>query len=151
MKTMRSLLKVLALAAGLLVAHATQACQIDFYVVVPGYSSAGWIAVRPELRSQLGGRVAYLPQYGGWVTDRIARGETFYSVFSANRTGERTCLNGGVSGVEVPGGTVTFANRIMLYYRGDVATRNTGFDSAYAWTTTEAGFFNRRVLIGSRP
>lgn len=151
MKAIRSLFKVLALAAGLLASQSIRASQIDFYVLVPGYSSAGWIQVRPELRSLLGGRVAYLPQYGGWVTDRIARGETFYSVFSPNRTGERTCLRGAISGVDVTGGTVTFANRTMVYLRGDIAARSASVDAASAWTITEAGYFERRVPIGSRP
>jgi hypothetical protein len=74
--------------AALTLTASLEAASIKYAVLVPGYSTAGWIQVRPELRSLLGGRVAYLPQYGGWVTDRAARGEAIRTTIAPNRAGE---------------------------------------------------------------
>lgn len=75
--TLRNLLRpaLLAVAALSLLASSSRAASITLETKVPGYSSAGWILVVPELRNQLGGRVRYDPARGRWVTDRVARGE----------------------------------------------------------------------------
>ena len=60
---------LLPMVAGLTLTSAAEAARIRFYVMVPGYSSVGWVAVRPELRSTLGGRVAYVGGLGCGETE----------------------------------------------------------------------------------
>jgi hypothetical protein len=76
------LLKFLAIVAAVAVSTGLQAAKITHEVQVPGYSRAGWVKIVPELRGALRGGVVYLPQYGGWVADRVA-------IFELTRRGNR--------------------------------------------------------------
>ena len=94
MKLMKCLLTIALVA----LTTALHAASINYEVQVAGYSKAGWIKIRPELRSILGGRVANLPQYGGWVTDRVARGENLRVTITPDNRVERHC-RGSLVGV----------------------------------------------------
>jgi hypothetical protein len=87
----------LALAA-LTLTTALQATNINYEVKVAGYGGAGWIKVKPELRTVLGGKVAYRPLDGGWVTDRVARGESLRISITPSTRAERRC-RGALIGV----------------------------------------------------
>ncbi len=154
---MTSILSSLKLRGALLLLTAfagtasSEAASIRYDVKVVGYSSAGWIKVVPELRSLLGGRVAYLPQYGGWVTDRAARGEPIRTTISPNRAPERQGTQVFV-GLRVNGRDVIQPFPATLTYSNvrQVST-DASVDNISVWTTTPAGYFETRVPVGSRP
>lgn len=149
MKTFSILGKFLPVFAGLALHSAAEAASIRFYVQVPGYSSAGWIAVRPELRSLLGGKVAYIPQYGGWVTDRVARGEATGTTVLPDRAGETWCRC-TVSGWQIPGGSAWYySNPMGGMYLGVVST-SPSVVAVQAVASTSAGTFAAQVPIGTR-
>jgi hypothetical protein len=141
--------KTLLTLALLTFATGLQAARINFEVQVPGYSSAGWIKVLPELRSRLGGRVAYLPQYGGWVTDRVSRGEVLRTTITADRLAERSS-RGAIVGVDSSNGFIRFTGARLTYSRTQRVSLDTSFDNVYVWSFTEAGYFEQRVPIGRR-
>ena len=147
MKT--NLLKTLVTAAALSIAAAASAASISFEVQVPGYSTAGWIKVKPELRSVLGGKVRYMSQYGGWVTDRVSRGEYVRTTIRANKPAERYC-RGSYVGIDASNGFFAFTNVILDYSNTKKVSSDPSFDNVYVWAITEAGYFEQRVPIGSR-
>ena len=141
--------KFLLTAAAIVLTTALQAANINYEVQVPGYSKAGWVKVRPELRSLLGGKVANLPQYGGWVTDRVARGETLRVTITATTPAERRC-RGGIVGV-IANNDLVSIQPVLLPATGIWnVTRNPRIDNVYLSIATESGFFDKRVPIGSR-
>ena len=143
-------MKILLATAAVVLTTAAQAASINYEVQVAGYSGAGWIKVKPELRGLLGGRVAYLPQYGGWVTDRVARGENVRTTIAPDRAVERYC-RGALVGVDAANGFFAFTGARLTYSRTQRVSTNPSFDNAYVWTITEVGYFEKRVPIGSRP
>lgn len=145
MKTAKTLLALAALT----LTYGLQAAKINFEVQVPGYSSAGWIKVLPELRSRLGGKVAYLPQYGGWVTDRVSRGEVLRTTVAADRSVERSS-QGAIVGVDASNGYLRFVGARLTYVRTQRVSLDPRFDDVYIWAFTEGGYFEKRIPIGRR-
>jgi|GEM_PF-1097244 hypothetical protein len=140
--------KILVLLAATALTTVLQAAKISIEVQVPGYSGAGWVKVMPELRGVLKGRVAHLPQYGGWVTDRVSRGEMMKTTFAADRPIERNG-RGALVGVAAIG-FCEFNCVRLPYSRVERVTRDAKIDNVFAWTVTEAGYFDRAVPIGAR-
>ncbi len=130
---------------------AIQAASINYAVQVPGYSSAGWIPVKPELRFVLGGRVAYLPQYGGWVTDRASRGEPIRTTIAPNHAPERQGTIATIT-LKVNGRAVIPPFSAPLTFVGyrSVST-DPNADNITVTAKTVAGTFEERVPIGTRP
>ena len=145
MKFTKSLLAVTVVA----LTTALKAASINYEVQVAGYSTAGWIKVRPELRGILGGRVANLPQYGGWVTDRVSRGENLrISILPDNRV-ERKCRLSLV-GVIANNDLVSLQGALLPVTGVWNVTRNPNIDNVYLAVVTETGLYEKRVPIGSR-
>jgi hypothetical protein len=146
--TLMNFIKVLFAVATLAVAT-TQAATLTFEVQVKGYSGAGWIGVRPELRGVLGGKVAYLPQYGGWVTDRVARGESVRISILPRTAQEGRCK---VAALGVNSNS-TFAGLAILPLPA-VATwqvsQDPSFDSVRMAVNTAFETTEHRVPIGTR-
>ncbi len=139
---------ILALSA-LAVSAAVNAASINYQVQVSGYSKAGWITVVPELRGLLGGRVANLPKYGGWVTDRVSRGEPLRITILPDRPRETQC-RGALVGISSSNGQAAFG-LVRLPVSGTwVVTRDPSFDNVHLTVFTEAGVFDKRVPIGTR-
>ena len=127
-----------------------QAANIILQTKVANYSQAGWIRVVPELRNKLGGRVAFLAQYGGWVTDRVQRGEPLAVTVQPTTRAERSC-RGSFIGVDASNGFFAFTKARLPYSRVQSVSRNPAFDDVYVWVISEAGYFETRIPIGSRP
>jgi hypothetical protein len=149
-----NLKKTLLAVASFALTAMLNAASINYEVQVPGYSGAGWIKVKPELRSQLGGRVAYLPQHGGWVTDRVARGEQLQITYVPSTATER-CRGGHWGGLfTFSGGYKEMGSfgQVSLPYRLRVTCpTGTTWDNVHADIQTNLGYFIKRVPIGSRP
>lgn len=145
MNLKKSLLVLCSLAVG----AAVHAASINFEVQVPGYSRAGWVKVRPELRALLGGKVAFLPQHGGWVTDRVSRGETMRISILPDRARETRC-RGALVGVSAANGYAEFGLTRLPVTGTWSVTRSPSFDNVRITAVTEAGVFERRIPIGSR-
>ena len=150
--TMKTNTKSLAGLLALTFVTAIQAASIEFAVKVPGYPAAGWITVKPELRNMLGGRVAYLPQFGGWVTDRASRLEPIRTTILPNRAAER------------PGSLATISLKsnganLIPTFRAPIPLVNSDFkvsgdpkvDNITVSAVTAAGTFEQRVPVGTRP
>ena len=137
--------------AALALTTALQAASISYAVQVPGYSGAGWIHVKPELRYVLGGRVAYLPQYGGWVTDRASRGEPIRTIIAPDRAPERQGSIATIS-LKVNGTAVIPPFQAPLTFVGyRTVSTNPNADNISVSAQTAAGTFEQRVPIGTRP
>lgn len=143
------LLKFLAIVAAVAVSTGLQAAKITHEVQVPGYSRAGWVKIVPELRGSLRGGVAYLPKYGGWVTDRVGRGEMLRTTFVADRSGERSC-RGALVGIASPKEVINFSCTRLSYSLTERVSRDARLDNIFAWAITEAGYFEKRVPVGTR-
>jgi len=131
------------------VSSESQAASFKLECIVPGYP--GYVIVKPELRSVLGGRVRWNPSLRAYETDRVQRGEKLRVTISANKAGE-LCRNGAIVGVTAANGTAFF-NVVALPY---VETRfgvspNPSFDEVYLKAYTTAGYFEQRLPIGRRP
>ena len=145
MNLMKSLLALSAIA----LTTTLHAASINFEIQVAGYSKAGWIKVMPELRGVLGGKVANLPQYGGWVTDRVARGDTLLITITPDSKVERHC-QGSVVGVGANHNVVDI-ERIMIPFTGLLyVSDNPNFSNVIVAVATETGLYEKRVPIGSR-
>jgi hypothetical protein len=163
MKTLKSIAGRLTKAVGLAVvllglgASQSHAAKIKMEVKVAGYSTAGWILVVPELRSVLGGKVRNIPEYGGWVTDRVQRGETMRLTISPSTSTER-CQKGAWTGVYSktdPNQLFTFAAVTLPYVNTATVTLNPLADNVYAYVITQSDkngclLFEKRVPIGTR-
>ena len=153
MKSMKNLVGKMALVAGAalaVMAGELKAANIAFATKVAGYPSAGWIQVKPELRSVLGGRVAYMPQHGGWVTDRVQRGEQI-RVSVTNERGERAfCQDISIAGVVASNGFARAALVKIPFTANFTVLNNPSFDNVTVITITDR-VTSRRVPIGSRP
>lgn len=141
--------KFLAIVAAAAVSTGLQAAKITYEVQVPGYSRAGWVKIVPELRGALRGGVAYLPQHGGWVTDRVGRGEMLRTTFVADRSGERSG-RGALVGIASPKGVINFSCTRIGYSLTERVSRDARLDNIFAWAITEAGYFEKRVPVGTR-
>jgi hypothetical protein len=137
----------LALLGLTLVTTASRAATITFETKVKGYSSAGWIQVKPELREKLGGRVAKIG--GVWVTDRVQRGEDLR--VSIRPIGRERCHNGSLSGVHAANGFFKWAAVSLPFVKTTKVSNDPSFDNVYVWTYTTSGYFEKRVPIGSHP
>lgn len=137
------------IAAVVLTSAASQAATITLQVQVKGYSSAGWVLVRPELRSVLGGKVAYLPQHGGWVTDRVARGEAVRLNITPSSPREEKCKV-AVLGVNINNAFAGVQAVPLPCVGSFVVSSDPRVDSVRMAVNTAFGTTEYRVPIGSR-
>lgn len=126
-----------------------EAARFKLEVRVPGYSS--YAVVKPELRSQLGGRVRWNSSIGSFETDRVARGETIRVTLIPTTSGER-CHNLGIMGIIANNDAINVAVGFMPYTAsGWVVTYNPAHDNVRLAALTTAGVFDMRMPIGRRP
>lgn len=147
----RKSLLVLSAVSALAATDAAQAASIKFEVRVPGYTGRGngWVLVLPELRSQLGGRVQWDNSRGCYITDRVSRGEEIRTTINPS-TGGEYCHNGAFAGIYAQNGVFSFRQVGLPYSLSNSVSRDPSFDNAYVWVVTTAGYFEKRVPIGSR-
>src|SRR5690349_13396638 len=104
-----------------------KAATIRMECRVTGYSTAGWIEVRPG--SNTGGRVQ--KDAAGYYTDRVQRGEPLRVKFSP--TGSEYCYGGALTGAYWDGGgNGVSAAWLPLTLTGTVTT-NPNIDNVHVW------------------
>ena len=124
-----------------------QAASFALQCKVAGYSSAGWIEIRPG--SGTGGRVQYDRNRRVYYTDRVSRQEPLRVMITASRASE-VCHNGGFAGAYADNGSQSFGNvRLPLTIVGKV-TSDPRADNVHLWIRTSAGYFDTRIPLGRR-
>ncbi len=129
-----------------LLAQTTQAATIKFEAKVPGYSKGtGWALVVNGAPKAM----VWHPELNCYVTDRVSRGEPIRITVSPSNGAER-CDRVAWAGAYSDTGLLSWFNvRLPFVATGKVPT-NPSQDNVYVWTSTSAGFFERRVPIGTR-
>lgn len=138
---------ILAALVSLIAPHA-DAASFKLETLVPGYT--GYVLVKPELRSVLGGRVRWNAALRVFETDRVSRGEKIRLTISPSTSRER-CQRVAFAGVSSSNGFFAFAPVTLPYVenRFGVST-NPSFDNVIATAYTTSGVFELRLPIGRR-
>ncbi len=125
------------------------AASFKLETIVPGYP--GYVIVKPELRSVLGGRVRWNSSLRCYETDRVSRGERLRVSINPTTSGER-CQSGAIAGITSSNGTAIFQAVRLPYVetRFGVST-NPSFDNVHLLAFTTSGRFEVRLPIGRRP
>lgn len=130
----------------------TQADAASFKLetIVPGYT--GYVLVRPELRSVLGGRVRWNAALRCYETDRVARLEKIRLTVSPSSKNER-CQNVAYAGISSSNGFFSGLVPVLLPYVESrfAVSSNPTFDNVIATVSTSTGVYQTRLPIGSRP
>jgi len=147
----RSFSRPVALALLGLIAFtaASQAARIKMECKVKGYSTAGWIEIRPG--SNTGGRVH--GSGSSAYTDRVKRGEPLRITYIADSASER-CKGGSWGGIyKFDHGyqsTKDFGVVNLPYVITTTCPENPNWDNVHADIMTSRGYFYKRIPIGSR-
>ena len=134
----------LALLGSMALVSAAKAANIKMECRVAGYSTAGWIEVRPA--SNTGGRVQR--DGSGYYTDRVSRGEPLRVNFLP--TGAEYCYGGALTGAYWDSGSTGIAAAWLPFAMSGRLTTNPGVDNVHVWVYTNMGYFNKRIPIGTR-